>query len=169
MPTPIHKDSHPCFFYGSLMAPAVLDSVTRPGIDSNLCRVHAVIEGFVRHPYHNEPYPGMIASTDSTKTVEGILVFGHSAIDVFRLDRFEGGEYTRELLPVKILESVPASFTHGQQPLDAGTTVLSNVYIFTGPVKHLDLTREWDFEAFKNEQLAQWMQTSSDFVTYKEI
>jgi len=44
----------------------------------------------VRHPYHNEPYPGMIASADSTKTVEGILVFGHSAIDVFRLDQFEG-------------------------------------------------------------------------------
>lgn len=44
MSTPIPKDSRPCFFYGSLMAPAVLDSVTRPGIDSNLCRVNAVIE-----------------------------------------------------------------------------------------------------------------------------
>ncbi|KAG0341726.1 hypothetical protein BG004_005932 [Podila humilis] len=170
MAASIHKDAHPCFFYGSLMAPAILGRITQPGPTTTLHRVKAVIEGYVRHPYHNEPYPGMISSEDKTKTVEGILVFGHNAIEVSRLDRFEGSEYTRELLPVKILGSVPASFIPGNSHLDnkllsleAGAIVLSNVYLFTAPARKLDQTREWDYEKFKNEQMIQWMRTGSDF------
>ncbi|KAF9403427.1 hypothetical protein BGZ94_004607 [Podila epigama] len=145
------------------MAPEILNSVTRPGPSDNVHRVHAVIEGFVRHPYYNAPYPGMIPSKDdSSKVVEGMLVYGHSPIQVARLDQFEGDEYTRELLPVKILEDVPDLFAHGPS-LKAGSVVEANVYVFTGPVEDLDQTREWDFEAFKNEHMEIWMRTGSEF------
>ncbi|KAG0220968.1 hypothetical protein B0O80DRAFT_498155 [Mortierella sp. GBAus27b] len=158
-------ESHPCFFYGSLMDPRVLNAVTRPGPEANLHTVRATIEGFVRHPYQGAPYPGMIPSPDKTHTVEGILVFGHTMMDRFRLDQFEGDEYTRELLPVTVHNSVPGSFNvQGQsEPLESGDTVRAYVYVFTGPYEHLDRTREWDYEAFKRDHVNEWMNTSSDF------
>ncbi|KAF9357331.1 hypothetical protein BGX34_009434 [Mortierella sp. NVP85] len=161
----IASDPHPCFFYGSLMSPAVLNAVTRPGPESNLYTVRASIEGYVRHPYRNQPYPGMIASHDKTLVVEGNLVFGHTLMDRFRLDQFEGDEYTREVLPVKVHDVVPGAFNvQGQSnPLAAGDIIHAYVYVFTGPHGCLDQTREWDFEAFQRDHVKQWIRTSSDF------
>ncbi|KAK3816749.1 MAG: putative disease resistance protein Aig2 [Linnemannia elongata] len=160
-------DPYPCFFYGSLMSTRVLNSVTRPGPEANLHTVPATIQGYVRYPYHNEPYPGMIASKDDpTSIVEGLLVFGHSLMDRFRLDQFEGSEYTREILPIKVLAPVPGEYNamDGKKPLAAGDVVKSYVYVFTGPHVHLDQSRLWDYEAFKRDHLDVWMNTSSDFV-----
>ncbi|KAG0376361.1 hypothetical protein BGX24_007854 [Mortierella sp. AD032] len=159
-------DPYPCFFYGSLMSTRVLNSVTRPGPEANLFSVPATIQGYVRYPYHNEPYPGMIASEDTTQAVEGLLVFGHTLMDRFRLDQFEGSEYTREILPVKLHSPVPAAFNimDGKKPLQAGDVVQCYVYVFTGPHAHLDQSRPWDYEAFRREHLDVWMNTCSDFV-----
>ncbi|KAF9432610.1 hypothetical protein BGZ76_010566 [Entomortierella beljakovae] len=158
-------DPHPCFFYGSLMDSRVLNSVTRPGPESNLHSVRATIEGYIRYPYHDAPYPGMIASDDNTHIVEGMLFFGHSLMDRTRLDQFEGSEYTRKVLQVKVLDPVPASFNiQGQQkPLVPGDLVPSYVYIFTGPLDHLITTREWDFDTFRRDHVKQWMETGEDF------
>ncbi|KAI1318192.1 hypothetical protein EDD11_007075 [Mortierella claussenii] len=147
------------------MEPRVLNSVTRPGPEANLYTVRATIEGYIRHPYHNEPYPGMIASEDKTLIVEGLLVFGHTVMDRFRLDQFEGSEYTREVLPVKVLDPVPGSYNAigGSNPLAPGDIVPAYVYVFTGPHGSLNLTKEWDFNAFQQEHVTIWMQTSSDF------
>ncbi|KAF8934544.1 hypothetical protein BGZ58_005628 [Dissophora ornata] len=147
------------------MEPKVLNSVTRPGPEANLYTVRASIEGFIRYPYHDEPYPGMIASTEKSHKVEGLLVFGHTMMDRFRLDQFEGSEYTREVLQVKVLDPVPGAYNvQGQSmPLTAGDIVSAYVYVFTGPHEHLDRTKEWDFDAFQREHVAIWMQTSPDF------
>ncbi|KAG9067740.1 hypothetical protein KI688_011327 [Linnemannia hyalina] len=81
------------------MSTRVLNSVTRPGPESNLHAVPATIQGYIRYPYHNEPYPGMIATKDDpTSVVEGLLVFGHSLMDRFRLDQFEGSAHTYILI-----------------------------------------------------------------------
>ncbi|KAF9141139.1 hypothetical protein BG015_001379 [Linnemannia schmuckeri] len=159
-------DPHPCFFYGSLMSTRVLNSVTRPGPEANLYTVPAAIRGYVRYSYHNEPYPGMIATKEEGCIVEGLLVFGHSLMDRFRLDQFEGSEYTREILSVKVLAPVPGDFNvmNGKKPLAAGDVIQSYVYVFTGPHAHLDQSRPWDYEAFKRDHLELWMSTSSDFV-----
>ncbi|KAF9403192.1 hypothetical protein BGX21_006375 [Mortierella sp. AD011] len=107
----------------------------------------------------------MIASSDKSHIVEGILFFGHTLMDRVRLDQFEGSEYTRQVLLVRILDPVPGSFNvQGQsKPLETGEVVPAYVYIFTGPREHLDLTREWDFEAFQREHVTAWMQFSEDF------
>ncbi|KAF9188211.1 hypothetical protein BGZ51_000738 [Haplosporangium sp. Z 767] len=161
----IASASHPCFFYGSLMEPRVLASITRPGPEADLYTVRASIEGYIRHPYHDAPYPGMIPSQDKMQAVEGLLVFGHTLMDRFRLDQFEGSEYTREVLSVKILDPVPGAYNvEGRhKPLSQGDLVQAYVYIFTGPREHLDQSREWDFEAFQRDHLDVWMKTSSDF------
>ncbi|KAF9896700.1 hypothetical protein BX616_006927 [Lobosporangium transversale] len=158
-------EPYPCFFYGSLMDSRVLNSVTRPGPESNLYSVRATIEGYIRYPYHNEPYPGMIISSDKTNIVHGLLVFGHTMMDRFRLDQFEGSEYSREVLPVKVLDPVPGSFNViGQfEPLSPGDVISAYVYVFTGSHRNLDQTKEWDFEAFRRDHVTIWMQASSDF------
>jgi hypothetical protein len=45
----------------------------------------------------------MIPSPDKTHTVEGILVFGHTMMDRFRLDQFEGSV---SAIPFLFLECV---------------------------------------------------------------
>ncbi|GJJ78838.1 hypothetical protein EMPS_11197 [Entomortierella parvispora] len=156
-------DNHPSFVYGSLRDPRVLNSVTRPGPEANVCTVRGLIHGFTRHPYHNEPYPGMIASEDKTQTVDGLLLFGLTIMDRFRLDQFEGSEYTREVLSVQVLDPVTAEY-NPSGPLKEGDMVTAYVYVFTGPVEHLDRTRSWDYEAFQREQVAKWIENDSHLV-----
>ncbi|KAF9921340.1 hypothetical protein FBU30_008678 [Linnemannia zychae] len=158
--------SPPCFFYGSLMNEKVLNAVTRPGPDSNvLYSVKATVQGYTRFTYHNQPYPGMIPSKDPQELVEGLLVFGHTPLELARLDQFEGSEYPRSILPVRLLSSVPSSYTiDGRvQGYEAGETIDAFVYLFTGPLEHLDLNRPWDYEKFKQDHVKDWMTVDTTF------
>lgn len=130
-------------------------------------------QGYVRYPYYNQPFPGMIASEDPEATVDGLLIFGYSDQDRYRLDQFEGAEYPRSTLTVSTLEPVPAEWTllkdyPGQEPREdytVGTTLQAYVYTFTGPLVHLDRTRPWDFAEFKKNHLDNWVTKSAGFAT----
>ncbi|KAF8934548.1 hypothetical protein EDD21DRAFT_306738 [Dissophora ornata] len=166
MPSTNDKNSPPCFFYGSLMEPKVLNAVTRPGPDTDLFVVRASVKGYTRYTYHNQPFPGMVASENPNEIVEGLLVFGHNDLERYRLDQFEGPEYPRTTLPVTVHGSVPARYTvDKQKDHDAETTLDSFVYLFTGPRQHLDLNRPWDYEAFKSEHVAGWITADATFKT----
>ncbi|KAF9975854.1 hypothetical protein BGZ73_000305 [Actinomortierella ambigua] len=173
----------PCFFYGSLMDPRVLNAVTRPEPGADHYAVRASIRGFIRYPYYNQPYPGIIPSEDPSREVEGILVFGHSDLERHRLDRFEGSEYPRSIQKIKVLDPVPARYVSAlpsspassdssssetTEGVTAGTVMEAYAYVFEGPLEHLDLTREWDFEAFQRENCARWISASPDFATMIE-
>ncbi|KAG0199578.1 hypothetical protein BGX33_011562 [Mortierella sp. NVP41] len=161
--------SPPCFFYGSLMNEKVLNAVTRPGPDSNLFTVKATIKGYSRFTYHNQPFPGMIASKDPEELVEGLLVFGHSDLERHRLDQFEGTEYPRTTLPVQLQGPVPAAYTqHRTHDYEANATIDAFVYLFTGPTEHLDLNRPWDYEAFKRDHVSDWMTVDATFQSMVE-
>ncbi|KAF9166475.1 hypothetical protein DFQ26_007763 [Actinomortierella ambigua] len=178
-------NAHPCFFYGSLMDPRVLNAVTRPEADAEHYSVRASISGFIRYPYHNQPYPGIIPVDDPSRTVNGILVFGHSDLERHRLDQFEGSEYPRSVQKVQILDPVPAKYAtavvhspddqhqhqhhhQGDDTIPAGTVLEAYAYVFEGPLEHLDRTREWDFAAFQRENCARWISASPDFATMIE-
>ncbi|GJJ78841.1 hypothetical protein EMPS_11200 [Entomortierella parvispora] len=164
-------NAHPCFVYGSLMDAKVRDTVTRSALDSRIFVVKASIKGYVRYPYYNEPFPGMIASEDPEATVDGLLIFGLSDQDRYRLDQFEGAEYPRSTLTVTTLETVPAEWTllkghpilGPQEDYTPGSTLQAYVYTFTGPLIHLDRTRAWDFEEFKKNHLDNWVMKGSHF------
>ncbi|KAG0256138.1 hypothetical protein DFQ27_005890 [Actinomortierella ambigua] len=163
---PMADDSHcnePLFVYGSLMHPRILNAIapTHPHVARRF--VSARLPGYVRHPYHNEPYPGMIASSDPDAFVDGVLIFGLTPVDHTKLDEFEGDEYTRASVPVAVKDQVPASKPSEQGSLLAGSTVTATTYLFSGPRHHLDLTKQWDYEAFARDHLDRWMQTGSDF------
>ncbi|KAF9209880.1 hypothetical protein BGZ49_010410 [Haplosporangium sp. Z 27] len=158
------KNSPPCFFYGSLMEPKVLNAVTRPDPDSDIFAVRASVKGYTRFTYHNQPYPGMIVSKDPNEVVEGLLVFGHSDLERHRLDSFEGSEYPRTTLLITIHGQVPAKYTIDKiQDYEPETQIDAFIYLFAGPIEHLDLNRPWDYEAFKREHVVDWMTSDDTF------
>ncbi|KAG0236513.1 hypothetical protein BGW41_000381 [Actinomortierella wolfii] len=155
----------PLFVYGSLMHPRILNAIAPANPHVARCLVSARLPGYVRHPYHNAPYPGMIASADpASSNVDGILIFGLTPVDHAKLDEFEGDEYTRTTVQAIVQDEVPASFLREKRPLSAGSTISATTYLFSGPLHHLDQTKQWDYETFERDHLDHWMQTSSDFV-----
>ncbi|KAF9131012.1 hypothetical protein BGW39_002374 [Mortierella sp. 14UC] len=158
--------SPPCFFYGSLMNEKVLNAVTRPDPDSNtLFAVKATVKGYTRFTYHNQPYPGMIPSKNPLELVEGLLVFGHTPLELHRLDQFEGAEYPRSTLPVQLLSPVSSIHTIDgrEEGYKENETIEAFVYLFEGPLEHLDLERPWDYEQFKRDHVNDWMTVDATF------
>jgi hypothetical protein len=95
------------FFYGTLMAPSVLrrvifgqnlpDSTTKRPLPSPR---PALLKDFQRHRVKNCDYPAIVSKTDAM--VRGTLVTGLTEGDWWRLDVFEGDDYTREVVKVLI-------------------------------------------------------------------
>ncbi|ORZ09699.1 hypothetical protein BCR41DRAFT_388225 [Lobosporangium transversale] len=181
------RNAPPCFFYGSLMESNVLNAVTRPKPDAELFSARASIkrismgtrkdlkpiclylQGYTRYTYHNQPFPGMIPSDDAEEIVEGLLVFGHSDLERHRLDQFEGPEYPRIVCSVTVHEKVPARFTINKlNDYEPETVMDAFVYVFKGPIEHLDLKRPWDYEAFKQEHVLAWMTADATFKSMVE-
>ncbi|KAF9910022.1 hypothetical protein BX616_010989 [Lobosporangium transversale] len=163
------RNAPPCFFYGSLMESNVLNAVTRPKPDAELFSARASIKGYTRYTYHNQPFPGMIPSDDAEEIVEGLLVFGHSDLERHRLDQFEGPEYPRIVCSVTVHEKVPARFTINKlNDYEPETVMDAFVYVFKGPIEHLDLKRPWDYEAFKQEHVLAWMTADATFKSMVE-
>lgn len=77
------------FAYGTLMWPAVLQSV----IGRRLEGTQAVVQGYQRFRIKNQDYPGLMPSAGDE--VVGMLYSDLSASEFHHLDRFEGEEYDR--------------------------------------------------------------------------
>ncbi|KAF9431886.1 hypothetical protein BGZ76_011573 [Entomortierella beljakovae] len=168
MPSLESQNVQPCFFYGSLMEPKVLNAVTRPAPDADHFAVRATVKGYTRYTYHNQPFPGMITSQDPEEIVEGLLVFGHTDLERYRLDQFEGSEYPRTTLFVTVHGHVPAKYTIGDKDIEPETNLEAFAYLFTGPLEHLNLEKPWDYEAFKREHVADWMTIDDTFKSMVE-
>ncbi|KAF9307008.1 hypothetical protein BGZ74_001129 [Mortierella antarctica] len=103
----------------------------------------------------------MVPSENSQDVVQGLLVFGHSD-ERLRLDQFEGTEYPRTRTVI-VHGTVPAKYILNKSHDHVPGVVEAHVYVFAGP-EHLDMTRPWDYEAFKREHLSSWM-TDPAFTT----
>ncbi|KAF9334102.1 hypothetical protein BG006_002722 [Podila minutissima] len=134
------------------MEKKVLDAVTRSPGDVDLFLVQASIQP-----------PGMVPSENSQDLVQDLLVFGHSEIERLRLDQFEGTEFLRTR-KVTVHGTVPAKFTLNRSHDHVPGVVEAHIYVFAGPTEHLDMSRPWDYEAFKREHLSRWM-TDPAFAT----
>ena len=84
------------FCYGTLMVPAVWLKVIGREVEA----ADAVLHGFVRRRVRGRCYPGL--SPKPGGQAQGLLYSGLSARDFGRLDRYEGSEYRRLLLPVSL-------------------------------------------------------------------
>ncbi|KAJ5182983.1 hypothetical protein N7492_000599 [Penicillium capsulatum] len=171
---------------GTLMAPQVLHRVIHGRADpepwqKNMLNFQpAVLYGYRRHRVRHADYPGIVPvpSSDSPSTsVLGTLVSGITDGDIYRLDQFEGSEYSRQKVRVRILRG-PASGNssagvsernsqpegHLQDTLDAAVTkstdeandVEAVTYVWISAKDNLEET-EWDFETFKRDKMAWWV------------
>jgi gamma-glutamylcyclotransferase (GGCT)/AIG2-like uncharacterized protein YtfP len=120
------------FTYGSLMFPQVWERVVRGHYRST----PATITGFARYALAGATYPGMVAQSGGS--VAGVLYFDVDPPDVDALDAFEGAEYRRDRLTVR---------------LDSGTEIAADSYIFLQPLRLSE--QPWRPEAFQMERFLQ--------------
>ncbi|KAI9369499.1 AIG2-like protein [Aspergillus egyptiacus] len=204
---------HILFFYGTLMAPQILHRVihgspTPQKWQKDLLHFRpAILHGYRRHRVRNADYPGIIAAEESpssssnsiststgtgtgtgarSASVLGTVVSGLTDGDLHRLDIFEGSEYAREKVRVRILREAlsdhgpeaggPDGNMHvdgdkgadqdrhlkdvleaaGAEFADEGEEVEAETYVWISGRGMLE-DAEWDFEAFKRDKMAWWV------------
>ncbi|KAK5789397.1 hypothetical protein VI817_008521 [Penicillium citrinum] len=132
----------------------------------------ATLHGFKRHRVRGADYPGIISVKTSAADVSandtsvlGTLVSGLTDGDIYRLDMFEGEDYTKEDVCVRLLlgggnaegnnlQNVLG--TARTEDLDEGEELRAVTYVWTGGREELE-EAEWDFESFKRDKLAWWV------------
>lgn len=164
------------FVYGSLMAPEVIRAV----IGRVPASCPAVLSGYVRHPVRNQAYPGLIpcqrqqsmddddvqGDMESSSTT-GLLYKDLSDLEICRLDRFEGDEYSRTTVQVEpMIVTTRATTDSHASDIATGETashsrsIETEAYVFTNPTSELDTSRLWSFETFKRSHLETFLNHS---------
>jgi len=108
--------------------------------------VSAILPGFVRHPVRGEHYPGI--TPDPQGRVCGLLYRGLTPAALRRLDRFEGAQYVRRSVCIELE--------------DAGTAD-AEAYVFKPEYAELLLPGDWDFEAFLDTGMHDFMHRHAGF------
>jgi hypothetical protein len=170
--------SHTAFFYGTLMAPPVLHRVIW-GSQSPPTPVHAsflhirpaILHAHRRHKVKGADYPAILpvsASTASSSSVRGTLVEGLTDGDIWRLDIFEGSEYQRRKVKVRVLQEDKSKEDTGNEEQGLGDLsrkeeenvegdeVEAETYIWTAGSHRLE-SAEWDFAEFVRDKMKRWV------------
>lgn len=153
--------SHTAFFYGTLMAPPVLHRVIwgsqtppTPAHASLLSIRPAILHAHQRRHVKGADYPAVIPSTQNSE-VRGALVEGLTDGDIWRLDIFEGDEYKRKDVKVRVLESTGRAGDAEHQDVE-GKEVSAQTYIWIAGEHRLE-SEEWDFDHFVKEKMSRWV------------
>ncbi|KAL6913974.1 hypothetical protein FSST1_011734 [Fusarium sambucinum] len=139
------------FFYGTLMAPEVFFTVCyghnnpHQAIKDMHTFTPAILEGYCRHRVRHADYPGVVA--EKGHSVRGVYATGLTDANMSKLDTFEGSEYDKEKVKVKLLNKDGTAS-------DKGETKETTVYVFNSP-NYLE-KREWDFEEFRKTKMRNW-------------
>jgi len=159
--------SHTAFFYGTLMAPRVLQRVchgpdlpnsTTRNVNTSLTIRPALLKGFRRHRVRRADYPGIVA--DATGTVRGTVVSGLTDGDMWRLDIFEGDEYERRAVRARLIVANQDGTAEPAES-DLGEAVGCETYVWIAGKRQLE-DREWDFEEFVREKMRRWVGESAE-------
>ncbi|RGP79985.1 hypothetical protein FLONG3_1929 [Fusarium longipes] len=136
---------------GTLMAPEVFFTVcygqaNPPQVIKDMHTfTPAILEGYCRHRVRHADYPAVVA--EKGHSVRGVYATGLTDANVSRLDMFEGSEYDKESVKVKLLNK-------DGTPSNKGETKDTTVYVFNSP-ENLE-KREWDFEEFRKTKMKNW-------------
>ncbi len=130
------------------MAPAVLHRVIhgnptpQPWQASLLTIRPAILPDHCRHRVRNCDYPAITPEADSS--VRGTFVSGLTEGDIWRLDIFEGDEYARRKVRLRVLSDAGEEFDEAE------------TYVWVAGREKLE-GGEWDFEAFRREKMGAWV------------
>ncbi|KAK4242267.1 AIG2-like family-domain-containing protein [Achaetomium macrosporum] len=144
------------FFYGTLMVPDVFYSVCygTKNVPEAIAKLHtfqsAILPGYCRRRVKDADYPGIVADKDHE--VVGIYATGLTKANIQKLDYFEGGQYERRTLTVKVLPGQSGDLK-GQGMVE-GSERKAEVYVFLDK-RELE-EKEWSLEDFRRDKLRFW-------------
>jgi hypothetical protein len=165
------------FFYGTLMVPEVLRRVifgeANPSKDSTKSRPMdlphpALLIDYQRHRVKGADYPAIIPRKGAS--VRGTLVTGLTEGDWWRLDAFEGSEYVKKVVQIRVNKKnaqEQLSTGHEWDTLDEndlklnGEDVWAQTYVWIAKEAFLE-DKEWDFNEFKKEKMWRWAGLSAE-------
>lgn len=110
----------------------------------------AVLHSYCRYQVRSVDYPGIVPETG--RTVRGTYVEGLTEGDIWRLDVFEGNEYERKKVNVKILAH------SGEETEEVGT----ETYVYVAGRDNLN-DDEWDFQDFMSSKISRWVGESREY------
>ena len=160
------------------MVPEVLYRVcygnTRPSPlqVSHLTFQPAVLPGYIRRKVRGFDYPG-ITPAAAPASVRGTYVYGLTDGDMWRLGIFEGSQYERRTVRVRLLtddvvvlgsraaKGEEESNLLAQKDLESGQELDADTYVFMAGDAWLE-EGEWDFEVFKRDKLKRWVGENDD-------
>ena len=150
------------------MAPPVLHRVchsssTPSALQKSLPTIRpALLPGYRRHQVRGCDYPAIIPSVPSSESsagtggsecVRGTYVTGLTDGDIWRLDIFEGDEYERVRVKVRILQEVGGEDGKGNV---VGEELEGETYVWVAGRERLE-EEEWDFGEFVREKMGRWI------------
>ena len=119
---------------------------------ASLLRIRpAILHAHQRHKVKHADYPAILPSPPSS-SVRGTLVQGLTDGDIWRLDIFEGSEYARRKVSVRVIGEEGTGDAH----LEGTEQVQAETYIWTAGVDRLEAL-EWDFSEFVREKMKRWV------------
>ncbi|KAI0446627.1 AIG2-like family-domain-containing protein [Xylaria telfairii] len=155
--------AHAAFFYGTLMAPEVFFTVCYRFSTDNVAVLRslhqfqpAILHGHCRRRVKFADYPGI--TPDPNHEVRGVYVTGLTDANMYHLDQFEGSEYDRKTVNVRLLSKVGDDKGNGNVE---GEEVECEVYVFNNPRELED--REWDFHEFRTQKMKNWTREDYGF------
>ena len=142
--------------YGTLMSPDVLQTLI--GRVPSMFKP-AYLCNFTRHPVKGYVFPGIIpaksnvreSSRSENPRVEGILLTGLSKREMDIFDWFEDEDYTRSIKSIILPDDNDVTVTN---------TINANVYIWAADEDMLNLQEEWDYDNFRQMELASYLETT---------
>ncbi|KAL8858585.1 MAG: hypothetical protein Q9178_004879 [Gyalolechia marmorata] len=117
----------------------------------------ALLHQHRRHRVLLHDYPAVVPQQESS--VRGTYVQGLTDGDIYRLDIFEGNEYERRSVKIKVLEVEGNDAGQGNVE---GAEVEVETYVWVAGKNKLE-EREWDFEEFRREKMSSWIISSDEY------
>ena len=117
----------------------------------------SILHSYCRHRIRECDYPCIVPSPDSS--VRGTLVQGLTEGDLWRLDIFEGGQYTRERVRVSLLKG--SRDEEGKDSVES-EEVEAETYVWADNRQDLE-EGEWDFAEFHRDKMQRWIGTNEEY------
>ena len=116
----------------------------------------ALLQSYRRHRIAGASYPAIVPCSSST--VRGSVVTGLTEGDIHRLDIFEGSQYDRKKVRVKVLWNMALDETSPKGGLctDGAEELEAETFVWNQDMDELE-DEEWDFEEFKRQKMVYWM------------
>ncbi|MCJ1354527.1 MAG: hypothetical protein MMC33_004516 [Icmadophila ericetorum] len=144
------------------MAPEILHRVIHGSSNPSQAQINllniepAILHDFRRCRVLDCDYPGIIPAKGSS--VRGTYVTGLTDGDIWRLDIFEGDQYEKQTVKVKILNQIGDDESVGNVE---GEEVEANSYVWADDEDYLD-KKEWDYAEFRREKMMRhWVRRNS--------